>query len=245
MDREIECDICGKKFKTFSPNKKRCSPKCVLKYRSRWERIRRGNIPAKVRDRKCVVCGNGFIDEGAVNHKTCSLKCRKELSRRRIRGYNKRYHNYQLEWGRSDKRKTWMKQYREKNRERLNRSDRESRRMNPEKRIVAVLRATLNRRIKLKNRGRLSCYVDYTVSQLKNHIEKQFRVGMNWGNYGRTGWHIDHKKPLSAFVFFDKDGKENREEVRRAMALENLQPLWATENLKKGCRQGGIQCQVQ
>lgn len=68
---------------------------------------------------------------------------------------------------------------------------------------------------------------DYTVKELKNHIESLFKVGMSWENYGKTGWVIDHIRPLASFDIM------NKEEMATAWALENLQPLWANENSKK------------
>lgn len=71
--------------------------------------------------------------------------------------------------------------------------------------------------------------VGYTLEQLQKHIEKQFVVGMTWENYGKHGWHIDHIIPISAFNF------ETPEDIdfRRCWSLNNLRPLWATDNLKK------------
>lgn len=55
-------------------------------------------------------------------------------------------------------------------------------------------------------------------------IESLFSEGMTWDNYGLKGWHIDHIRPLSSF-------SEN--ELHLANKIENLQPLWAEDNLKK------------
>lgn len=62
------------------------------------------------------------------------------------------------------------------------------------------------------------------------HLEEQFKSGMNWDNYGK--WHVDHIKPISLFVFTSYED----EEFQKCWALENLQPLWAEENLKKGVK---------
>lgn len=69
--------------------------------------------------------------------------------------------------------------------------------------------------------------VGYTISALKKHIEKQFMDGMSWDNYGE--WHLDHKIPISVFNFqssFDEDFK-------KCWSLNNLQPLWAKDNIVK------------
>ena len=62
---------------------------------------------------------------------------------------------------------------------------------------------------------------------LKEHLEKQFKPGMNWSNHSLRGWHIDHIRPLSKFDCSDP------KELKKACHYSNLQPLWADENLKK------------
>jgi hypothetical protein len=61
---------------------------------------------------------------------------------------------------------------------------------------------------------------------LKEHLEKQFKEGMSWENYGLYGWHIDHIIPLSS--------SKTEEEIYQLSHYTNLQPLWAEDNLKKG-----------
>lgn len=67
----------------------------------------------------------------------------------------------------------------------------------------------------------------YTLEQLKSHITKQFKEGMSWENYGK--WHLDHIKPVCAFSF----SKITDEGFKQCWGLQNLQPLWAADNLKK------------
>lgn len=63
---------------------------------------------------------------------------------------------------------------------------------------------------------------------VKKHIEQQFLKDMSWSNRG--SWHIDHKIPLSS--------AKTKEELIRLFHYTNLQPLWATDNLRKGGRLG-------
>ncbi len=72
--------------------------------------------------------------------------------------------------------------------------------------------------------------VGYTVDELKCHLEKRFKPGMTWENFGK--WHIDHIIPVFAFNY----EKVEHEDFRRCWALKNLQPLWARENLVKGTK---------
>ncbi len=71
--------------------------------------------------------------------------------------------------------------------------------------------------------------VGYTTKDLMKRLEKQFTDGMNWGNYGIGGWHVDHKIPVSVFNFT----KPEHRDFKRCWALKNLQPLWASDNCAK------------
>ena len=79
-----------------------------------------------------------------------------------------------------------------------------------------------------KNKRKWESMVGFTSEQLKTHIENQFVGGMNWEN--RNLWHIDHKIPISAFNFTTSSDLD----FKRCWSLDNLQPMWAMENIKKG-----------
>jgi len=70
----------------------------------------------------------------------------------------------------------------------------------------------------------------YTIKEFVVHIENQFEEGMNWNNHSLTGWHIDHKMPVSLLPYDSTDHPN----FKKCWALENLQPLWAQDNLSKG-----------
>jgi hypothetical protein len=63
----------------------------------------------------------------------------------------------------------------------------------------------------------------YSAIELRENMIKKFKTGMSWDNWGE--WHIDHIKPVSQFNKTEKQSVVN--------SLENLQPLWAIDNLKK------------
>jgi hypothetical protein len=63
-------------------------------------------------------------------------------------------------------------------------------------------------------------------SELKIYIEQQFQNGMSWDNYGE--WHIDHIIPLNS--------AKSEDEIYKLCHYTNLQPLWAHDNLSKGCK---------
>jgi len=66
--------------------------------------------------------------------------------------------------------------------------------------------------------------LNYSSIDLKLHLESRFSDGMSWDNYGE--WHIDHIRPV-----FDFPSKTPPCVIN---SLNNLQPLWKIDNLKKG-----------
>lgn len=67
-----------------------------------------------------------------------------------------------------------------------------------------------------------------TVEQLQTFLEAEFTEGMTWDNYGE--WHIDHILPCASFNL------EDPEEQKKCFHWTNLQPLWATDNIRKGAK---------
>jgi hypothetical protein len=70
---------------------------------------------------------------------------------------------------------------------------------------------------------------------LKQHLESKFEDWMNWDNYGKFNnnkrtWNIDHIIPQAVFPYDSMD----EHNFKKCWALENLRPLEALENLKKG-----------
>ncbi len=72
--------------------------------------------------------------------------------------------------------------------------------------------------------------VGYTLADLREHLEKQFTKEMSWERLHEM--HIDHKIPLAVFNFNTTEDYD----FKSAWALENLQPLWAKDNLSKGAK---------
>jgi len=85
-----------------------------------------------------------------------------------------------------------------------------------------ILSNTL-KRIGTSKESKTNELLGYSATQLKEHIEKQFTDGMSWENWGE--WHIDHIKPISRL--------DKSEKISIINSLDNLQPLWAVDNLKK------------
>jgi len=127
-----------------------------------------------------------------------------------------------------EKNKEKEKQYRKDNRTKI--SEREKNRYHND--IIFKLRTNLRNRLKLflktKKINKNNSTIEFLGAEpdvIKNYLEKQFKDGMSWDNFGHDGWHIDHIIPLSS--------AKTEEEVYKLSHYTNLQPLWANENYKK------------
>lgn len=73
----------------------------------------------------------------------------------------------------------------------------------------------------------------YTKEELKNHLEKQFTNDMSWKDFRSGKIHIDHIKPQSLFNLKDIN------DIKECWSLDNLQPLWAKDNIRKSNKYNG------
>lgn len=84
-------------------------------------------------------------------------------------------------------------------------------------------------RLAIKNKQKVGSAVrdlGCSIGSFRLFIENQFEPGMSWDNYGQ--WHLDHVIPLSSFDLTD------RTQFLDAANWLNYQPLWATDNIRKG-----------
>ena len=99
----------------------------------------------------------------------------------------------------------------------------------PAFRILENCRNRLGLAVKSKSGNTLSL-IGCSGQKLKSYLESKFLTGMDWGNYGIRGWHIDHIMPCSRFDL------SLPEEQRKCFHFTNLQPLWAKDNFAKGSK---------
>lgn len=128
----------------------------------------------------------------------------------------------------------YRKKYGQDNRKEITQKQAERLKNNPELKIKKNLRNRLLRAINSDYKsGSAVSDLGCSISDFKIYLEERFfpnqRTGeiMSWDNWSRSGWHIDHIKPLSSFDL------TNREELLKACHCTNLQPLWARENIIK------------
>ena len=99
----------------------------------------------------------------------------------------------------------------------------------PSLRIANALRTRLLEALRGRDKSRTTFeLIGCSRHELVAHLEAQFQGGMTWENYGE--WHVDHKRPLAWFDL------RKPSQQRRACHYTNLQPLWASDNWKKGAR---------
>lgn len=151
----------------------------------------------------------------------CDLGFREKESRR-----HKEYYSRDIEKSRMSK-----KEASKRSRDRGWYNDRAKYRQKND--VNYALRRNISSRIRsaLKNNGckknnRTIELLGCTIEKAREHLEKQFRIGMTWDNHGE--WHIDHIKPCASFDLTDQ------EQQKECFNYKNLQPLWAKENLSKG-----------
>ena len=123
-------------------------------------------------------------------------------------------------------------EWRDKNRKKIRKQRRDYMRNRMRNDPIFKMRMNISRDIKKalkqnKNGRHWENIVGYTLQELKNHIESLFQPNMSWNNYGK--WQIDHIIPQSFFEFTSYEDTE----FKMCWRLENLQPLWAKDNLKK------------
>ena len=120
----------------------------------------------------------------------------------------------------------WNKRYRDANRQKLTDKLRERRRNDPFLRLREAIRGSVRAYLGSNKTRRSATFeiVGCTPDFLRSHLEKQFKPGMTWENYG-SHWHVDHRIPLAS--------GNSPEEIMGLSHWTNLQPLEAMENLLK------------
>ena len=170
--------------------------------------------------RDCKVCRKARRREQYENNKERVAAQAKEWRLANSEQFKKRQAQYYQENKEAFRKRT--NKWRSENKEKLAKWARE-RRKRPYYKLREAYRSLLRRTIDGKKSE-----VGYTREEIRDHMEKLFSEGMSWDNYGE--WHIDHIKPVKAFW------DEGVTDPKVVNALENLQPLWAKDNLRKSSK---------
>lgn len=149
-------------------------------------------------------------------------------NKERIKQISKEY--YHANW---EKQRAWEKEYRQENKEKLNAYAnnyiKERYKNDPNFKIKTTCRIRISQTIKNGYRSASTAeLIGCSIEDLMKHLESQFVEDMNWGNYGE--WHVDHIIPCDSF-----DLTQEKQQFE-CFNFKNLQPLWATDNIKKGSK---------
>lgn len=256
----IVCQWCGKTTMPLYKTSKTCGGECAKLYRKKHKAER---VKVHIIDRECKVCGkNDFKQWSNFNRhitvcskrnciicdkefissekriKTCSdLKCKTVNVRMVKYKYKEKIKLYPTEKECIGCPETFMA----KNGQHKYCSTK-CKQKTPayrlKQRIGAALRNVLHNKGILKNNPTFDL-LGYTGKELYKHIESLFTDGMSWDNMG--DWHIDHIRPVASFNFTTTEC----EDFKKCWALENLQPLWAKDNLSKGSKWNGKRWRVE
>ena len=168
------------------------------------------------------------------NKKTVSQKAKEywEKNRKKLLLKNKIWKNQNSQKNQLYQQK-YMIKYRQYHKKELSRKDTVyMRRRNKEDknfRLLGNLRHRIYQVLKGKNKSKSTIQlIGCSIKKLKQYLQKQFKNGMTWENYGKYGWHVDHIRPCCTFDL------SKVSEQKKCFHYKNLQPLWAGENLSKG-----------
>jgi hypothetical protein len=242
MHTPIECKCCGKHFTKHESNTKYLCNIC----QSRRGRIRE--------ERKCHCCEKTFTVSANALKKYCSKECKviydssKKIKCKHCgyvgkdkhdlnRHFQRMHHvkkcrncgNDYTKFESKTKGDFCSKKCREENKVKWGLIPRNR----LSQRIRGLMRQYLSNQKMLKSSNTFKM-LGYTPCELKIHFESQFTDGMSWENMSE--WHIDHIRPVASFDF---DSTEHPD-FKKCWALNNLQPLWAEDNLRKSDKWDGV-----
>ena len=130
----------------------------------------------------------------------------------------------------NDYHQKWREKNIDKHREYKRKYEKHRKDTDPLYKLISNFRTAIWTVLKESNVDKYGHYFDvlqYSPEELINHLEKQFKDDMTWDNYGI--WHVDHKLPITSFDIQEMGD----EEFMRCWCLDNLQPMWGEENIRK------------
>ncbi len=201
-----------------------------------------GRRPKKIpQTKKCKTCGEVknidqfFLhkrEKGGDYYSAHCLECDKKINS--FRNASPKYKNKR-------------KEYRQNNKDKLNKAYNDKIKNEPVFRLRKIVSGSITKQLKLQNSSKdKSCLLslDYTIEELRNHLQAQFEPWMTWENHGpyyknswkdddssTWTWQIDHIIPQSDLPYINMD----EDNFKKAWSLNNLRPLSAKIN----CTEGG------
>jgi hypothetical protein len=216
---------------------------------------------ALLTERKCRGCLITFPIEffrkrvrktGRIEFEYNCLECAREISRQYNKNCSKNdKSNRSKKYNAKDKTKQKRSEYYiankkyflKKQKERDNRKRREDPFYRLRHRVSCVIWQYLNKTGGSKYGHSCLKFLDYTIPELKSHLEAKFEPWMTWENYGpykksqwndadpyTWKWQIDHIIPHSMLPYTSMEDSN----FKKAWALNNLRPYSAKQNFLDG-----------
>jgi len=226
------CFLCNAQFITKHKNRKFCSDFCKKRHEKIYKK--RYYIEHKVeyiklkkeyyqKQRKQILDKNkkyywSNLDDRRAYGKAYYLKNQEKMKSNSSK-------NYYLD---TEKKKVYQKGWVNRNRLRINERRRIRRINDPLFRLNSNISSAISTSIRGKGGNKWQSLVGYNINELKQHLESQFSLKINWNNYGNY-WELDHIIPKNRFCyssFLDP-------EFKKCWALDNLQPLEKLMNRSK------------
>lgn len=114
----------------------------------------------------------------------------------------------------------YMRKYREEHREEINKK-KLKKNLSQMQILSHTLSSAIYRVLKgMKSERHWEDLIDYSIQDLKEHLESQFTPKMSWDNIGEY-WEVDHIVPLNLFHY----ETEQDEQFKICWSLANLRPL--------------------
>ena len=130
----------------------------------------------------------------------------------------------------SEYHKKWREKNIDRHRENKRNYERTRKANDPIYKLINNFRTAIYQVLKenqVQKNGHYFDILKYSPENLIEHLESKFKDNMTWDNYGE--WHVDHIKPISSFQITEIGDNE----FMSCWSLDNLQPLWGEENIRK------------
>jgi len=212
----MKCKICNKQIKD-KKYREFCREECrIQKSRSdsrEWKKLN----PEKV---------NALNKNWNNNNKEKVINYKRKWNKNNILKKRESQKNYYLNNKRKILQKKKIRGELKENKRKRNKRERFRMKNDINFKLRKTISNSLSKAIKNKTKKIRDKYlkdlIDYSIDDLRIHLEKQFVNSMSWENHG-SYWHIDHIIPIS------KLGVTNQ----KTWKLSNLQPLEKEINLRK------------
>lgn len=198
----------------------------------------------------CLPCRRQkYKETNGLAHKIYAENNKEKISNRfKIFYQNNKIYFKKYREDNKERHKAYMKKYREEHKFEINEQKKIHENEKWHTDVLYKLRKMVSNSIYslLQNKGsskkNRSCmqYINYSIQELKDHLESKFEPWMNWDNHGKYlsenwkdddvstwTWNIDHIVPQSKFIFSSMED----EGFKKAWSLNNLRPYSAKLNV--------------